>query len=68
MSVVTKNGDLLTVNQFITEMQISRTTAYFWRRDGYGPRFFHVGQGQERPAIRYRRSDVAEWLAERQGK
>jgi len=42
-------------------LQVEERTTLRWRRDSTGPPFLRLGSRQ----IRYRRSDVDRWLAER---
>ena len=58
-------SDNLTVEQFTRELQICRATARIWRQEGFGPAYFYVGRGTQRPRIRYRRADVDAWIAQR---
>jgi predicted DNA-binding transcriptional regulator AlpA len=60
--MATHNG-LLTVNQFLAEMQVSRTTAYLWRKRGVGPRYVTIGSGPK-AAVRYLRSDCDRFVRE----
>lgn len=47
----------LTVDEFATELGISPGTIYGWRHRKYGPPAHKIG-GQ----VRYRRTDIDEWI------
>ena len=53
--------ELMTIDEVASELKISRKTLLNWRATGTGPRGFRVGK-----AIRYRRENVAHWLAEQE--
>lgn len=54
-------SDLMTVDEVAAELRVSRKTLLNWRPLAIGPRGFRVGKG-----VRYRRSEVARWLAEQE--
>ena len=54
-------GEFLTDAQLCEWLQVEERTTLRWRRDSTGPPFLRLGSRQ----IRYRRSDVDRWLAER---
>ena len=56
--------EYLTTEEFCTVAKIKRNTAEIWRGQGKGPPFIKLGPGS-RAAVRYRRSDVIAWLAQR---
>ena len=51
--------ELLTLRELSAYLQVPPSTVYLWRTQGRGPAGFLVGK-----QLRFRRSDVAEWLAE----
>jgi hypothetical protein len=53
-------SELMTDAEFCAEARVSRPTAQRYRREKTGPAFYRLPAG-----IRYRRSDVEEWLAAR---
>ena len=53
-------GMLFTVNQLSEYLQVPVQTIYAWRHEGGGPRALRAGR-----ALRFRRSDVDEWLENR---
>src|SRR3954453_9049514 len=55
-------GGILTIDQAAAYLSIPKSTLYTWRtrRAGFGPRAVKIGA-----SLRYRRSDLDEWVAER---
>lgn len=51
-------NDKLTVQQVCDELSVSRSTFYYWRQLGKGPRFLRLPNG----SIRVRRADLDAWL------
>jgi excisionase family DNA binding protein len=50
--------DLLTIDEVITSLRVSRTAFYRWRRRGTGPPSVRLPGG----AVRIRRAALQEWL------
>lgn len=50
--------DLLTLDEVITSLRVSRAAFYRWRRRGTGPASVRLPGG----AVRIRRAALAEWL------
>jgi predicted DNA-binding transcriptional regulator AlpA len=48
----------LTVPEVIAELQVSRSTFYYWRQTGKAPRCIKLPNGE----IRVRRTDLDAWL------
>lgn len=48
----------LTIPEVITELQVSRSTFYYWRQTGKAPRCIKLPNGE----IRVRRTDLDRWL------
>lgn len=55
--------ELLTVREVITELRISRSTWYYWRQTGKGPRAIKLPNGE----LRVRRSALHQWLGTLEG-
>ncbi len=53
---------LLTAQDLAAYLDVPLTTLYAWRYRGEGPAGFRVGKH-----LRYRRSDVEQWIRERVG-
>lgn len=53
--------ELMTIDELSAALRLSRKTLLNWRPQGIGPRGFKVGK-----AVRYRRTEVARWLAEQE--
>ena len=53
----------LTVAEFITELQIARSTFDEWRAKGIGPSWLKLPNGQ----LRCRRSDFESWIDSLEG-
>jgi excisionase family DNA binding protein len=51
--------DLLTIDEVIATLRVSRAAFYRWRRRGTGPEAVRLPGG----AVRIRRAALAEWLA-----
>ncbi|MGW6462176.1 helix-turn-helix transcriptional regulator [Streptomyces sp. NPDC055078] len=60
MTVATRPGQKLTVDEVCDELQISRSTFYDWRQKRRGPRCIRLPNG----SIRVRRSDLENWLTD----
>ena len=61
---VSSNGEPLHDNHWLSEkLDIPLRTIYAWRQRGEGPPAYRVGKH-----LRYRASDVEQWLAERHDK
>lgn len=63
MSTTSMSEDtMLTIDQAAAYLSIAKATLYTWRsrRAGYGPRAVKMGG-----CLRYRRSDLDAWIAER---
>ncbi|WP_445401094.1 helix-turn-helix transcriptional regulator [Streptomyces sp. LE64] len=52
----------LTVDQLCSDLAISRSTFYDWRKKGTAPRCIRIPNG----ALRIRRTDYENWLADRE--
>jgi predicted DNA-binding transcriptional regulator AlpA len=61
---VDPNDELLTSAELATLMRVDSNTPALWRLRGRGPKWFKLGDGVSSP-VRYRRSDVNEWLESR---
>ncbi|MDG4790018.1 helix-turn-helix domain-containing protein [Micromonospora sp. WMMD1102] len=48
----------LTIAEVIAELQVSRSTFYYWRQTGKAPRCIKLPNGE----IRVRRTDLDRWL------
>jgi predicted DNA-binding transcriptional regulator AlpA len=48
---------LLTETQVRQRFNLSRSTMWRWRRDGIGPKCYHLG-----PRVMYAERDLVEWL------
>lgn len=57
MSTSSSDQPLMSINDLADFLAKPKGTIYQWRKRGYGPRAYHVG-GE----LRYRRSDVDQWL------
>lgn len=55
-----RSTDKLTVDEFCTDLRISRSTFYDWRKKGRAPRCIRIPNG----ALRIRRSDYENWLTD----
>ena len=53
---------LLTAQDLAAYLEVPLTTLYAWRYRGEGPAGFRIGKH-----LRYRRSDVEQWIRERVG-
>lgn len=49
----------LTIPEVCTELRVSRSTFYYWRQTGKGPRCIKLPNGD----VRVRRPDLDAWLA-----
>ena len=58
MSAAQAQEDLLDTPAAGSYLTVSPRTMEYWRQQGTGPRFIRVGG-----LVRYRRSDLDEWLA-----
>lgn len=58
--LVSTDQEFLTVEDLARLLCIPKATIYRWRSAGVGPRGHTIGR-----YVRFRRSDVEEWLAER---
>ena len=56
--------ELLTIEQTMELLQMSRTGLSNWRRQHQGPPWLRLSHRE----IRYRRSDIESWLSEREVK
>ena len=54
--------ELLTVADVAAELGVPRSTVYYWRQCGSGPRSIKYPNGE----IRFRRSALDAWLCERE--
>lgn len=61
MSELVQLNDLLDNEQTSSMLGIKPNTLEIWRCKGKGPRFIKLGNEKQSP-IRYRRTDVAEWI------
>ncbi|MER0479951.1 helix-turn-helix domain-containing protein [Streptomyces sp. Edi2] len=57
-------SDKLTVDEFCSELRISRSTFYEWRQKGRAPHCIRIPNG----ALRIRRSDIENWLTDCEGR
>lgn len=55
-------GVLLTERELALAIHVSRRTLQYWRQTASGPAFMRAGRH-----IRYRVSDVTEWLEQQRG-
>jgi excisionase family DNA binding protein len=53
-------SEYLRDSEVATMLGLSRSAVIGWRRDGVGPRYLKLGR-----AVRYKRTDVAEWAERR---
>jgi excisionase family DNA binding protein len=51
------SDSLLSVNDLATYLGVPMATVYAWNSRGIGPKRYRLGKH-----VRYRRTDVAEWL------
>lgn len=56
--------DLLTSAETAALLGIKPNTLEIWRTKGHGPAFLKLGTAPQAP-VRYRRSEVMEWLEQR---
>ncbi|MFG1775249.1 helix-turn-helix transcriptional regulator [Micromonospora sp. NPDC049048] len=54
------NEELLTVSEVLAELRVPRSTWFYWRQTGKGPRVIKLPNGQ----LRVRRSALGRWLGE----
>ncbi|MEV6366797.1 helix-turn-helix domain-containing protein [Micromonospora musae] len=54
------NEELLTVPEVLAELRVSRSTWFYWRQTGKGPRVIKLPNGQ----LRVRRSALGRWLGQ----
>lgn len=54
------NEELLTVPEVLAELRVPRSTWFYWRQTGKGPRAIKLPNGQ----LRVRRSALGRWLGE----
>ncbi|MEV0876615.1 helix-turn-helix domain-containing protein [Micromonospora echinofusca] len=54
------NEELLTVPEVLAELRVPRSTWFYWRQTGKGPRVIKLPNGQ----LRVRRSALGRWLGE----
>ncbi len=54
------NEELLTVQEVLAELRVPRSTWFYWRQTGKGPRVIKLPNGQ----LRVRRSALGRWLGE----
>lgn len=66
MPVKDNEDDLLTQEEFAALARVNPQTPAQWRKRGTGPKWLKLGDGPTSP-IRYKRSDIREWLATRYG-
>jgi excisionase family DNA binding protein len=59
-SAISESTDLIGPNELSVELGIPLGTIYQWNHRGVGPRFIKVGKH-----VRYRRSDIDEWMNRR---
>jgi excisionase family DNA binding protein len=52
------SGRHLTITDVCEELEVSRSTFYYWRQIGKAPRCIRLPNGE----IRVRRADLDEWL------
>ncbi|SEP49946.1 Helix-turn-helix domain-containing protein [Rhodospirillales bacterium URHD0017] len=60
----TPDDQLLTSDQAAAILGLQVNTLEIWRFRGQGPRFLKLGTRKQSP-VRYKRSDVESWLAQR---
>ncbi len=60
-SVLIKD-EWLSIGQIAAELRVSRSTVYYWRQTGTGPRATRLPNGE----LRIRRSVLDAWLADRE--
>ncbi|MFK3981278.1 helix-turn-helix transcriptional regulator [Micromonospora sp. NPDC050397] len=53
-----KGDELLTVPEVLAELRVPRSTWYYWRQVGKGPRVIKLPNGE----LRVRRSALGQWL------
>jgi predicted DNA-binding transcriptional regulator AlpA len=53
------SNEKLTIPEVCTELRVSRSTFYYWRQVGKGPRCIKLPNGD----VRVRRPDLDAWLA-----
>lgn len=58
----TKEPVLLTTDDVAVMLRVGRDQVKAWRMAGEGPKYIRLGHR----TVRYRRSDVDEWVAEKQ--
>ncbi|NHO83137.1 AlpA family transcriptional regulator [Micromonospora sp. CMU55-4] len=54
------NEELLTVPEVLAELRVPRSTWFYWRQTGKGPRVIKLPNGQ----LRVRRSALGRWLVD----
>ncbi|PYC72530.1 excisionase [Micromonospora arborensis] len=54
------NEELLTVPEVLAELCVPRSTWFYWRQTGKGPRVIKLPNGQ----LRVRRSALGRWLGD----
>lgn len=54
------NEELLTVPKVLAELRVPRSTWFYWRQTGKGPRVIKLPNGQ----LRVRRSALGRWLGD----
>ena len=54
------NEELLTVPEVLAELHVPRSTWFYWRQTGKGPRVIKLPNGQ----LRVRRSALGRWLGD----
>ncbi|MEV4385050.1 helix-turn-helix domain-containing protein [Micromonospora sp. NPDC049580] len=54
------NEELLTVAEVLAELRVPRSTWFYWRQTGKGPRVIKLPNGQ----LRVRRSALGRWLGD----
>lgn len=59
---MTDSDELLDMETLTRKLKVSRTTVYEWRSRGGGPVAIKVGR-----SLRWRSSDVEQWLNDRTG-
>jgi predicted DNA-binding transcriptional regulator AlpA len=57
------DDELLTVREVLAELRVSRSTWFYWRQIGKGPRAIKLPNGE----LRIRRSALQDWLGELEG-
>lgn len=58
MATASRTRERLTVTEVCTELGVSRSTFYEWRKKGKGPRCIKLPNGE----IRVRRAELERWL------